>query len=92
MRDVAPANPLLVLRVSRFSFGRQSPGAMAFDVTSTHGTALDANRRIGRNLDANAFQFVSENKSLPHKHLTACNAIFGRIGRKFPEHFFWGER
>ncbi len=44
--------------------------------------------QVGRYLDAHSSSFASKNKSNHHKHLTARNTIFGRIGRKFPEHFF----
>ena len=43
--------------------------------------------QIGRSVDASTFSFASKNKSMNHMHLTARSAIFGRIGRKFPEHF-----
>ena len=42
--------------------------------------------QIGRTLDANNRSFASKNKSMQYKHLTAGGAVFGRFGRKFPEH------
>ena len=48
---------------------------------------LDAKLGLGRNLDANRFQFASKNKSMHHNHLAIVSTILGRFGRKFPEHF-----
>ena len=44
-------------------------------------------RVFGRTLDANFRSFASKNKPMQDRHLTACNAVLGRFGRKIPEHF-----